>query len=413
LKKIVYMFICLFFLYGIGTSSADFKIKSLHIYGNTRTRDKVILGRLRIKTGETISARKFTLIRKYFLREFFVNNIEFRLRPEQQRGDFALLVITKERGMFSINPIIGDNNVFGFYAGLGLDVYNILGYGNKLKLLFQAGGVDKRVLGLSNKWFGPGASLWFNAEYSGISFPYLFDDIESSKRLSTKSSKGSIGIHVTKELAIGAEAGRENVSFGDASFMISKSREDDISFYGFIGRIDTRDWPFYPSEGSLVTLDYKNWLINGSYLFKQMDLDMRSFSHLKSGSIVAVRIKMILSQGVVPFYKRVHMGGGNTLRGYRTGSVFGENGFLLSAEYRIPLLYVRRPFSGMNTGVLGVLFIDSGSAWFKHQAKKERVFYTSVGFGLHLVLGKLLLRAEYGYHGEGAGFLSAGTGVMF
>jgi len=413
LRKAVFVIIFFCLIAGSAVSAADFSIRTVRIYGNTRTKERVILERLRIKAGKTLSDKDFIFLKRFFLKEYFVNNIEFRLKPEQKKGDFSLLVIAEERGIISFNPIIGDNNVFGLYGGLGVDIYNIIGYGNSLNLLFQTGGVDKRVLSLGNKWFGPGALFWINAGYSDIAFPYLFTDVESSERLDTKTVYGSFGIHLTKEVLIGFEAGREKILFGDASYMISKNIEDDISFYGITGRIDTRDWPFYPSEGVLVTLDYKNWLLSGSYLFKQMNLELRSFSHLKSGSIVAIRVKMLLSQGDVPFYKRIHFGGGGSLRGYRIGSVFGDDGFLLSAEYRMPFIYIRKPFSGMNTGVLGVIFIDSGSAWFKDQEKKERVFHTSAGFGIHLVLGKWVLRAEYGYHGQGIGFLSAGTGVMF
>jgi len=152
---------------------------------------------------------------------------------------------------------------------------------------------------------------------------------------------------------------------------------------------------------------------DNSEWYQRWDFDMRWYIPVFQSNILAVQSHVVLSNGDVPIYKRLHVGGSKTIRGYPTGFMAGENIFLASMEYRFPVLYERNPLSGIHAGWAGVLFIDMGTAWYSHENPGLDAVRLSVGFGVHLIWDRWVLHGEYGTHGEGWGFINAGTGIKF
>jgi len=412
-RKVQTAFLCILFTVSAYGSVGDFSVKRVRIYGAQRTRTDVLMRRLGLVPGSIYSIEDLREMKQFCMRELFVKSVEFYLKPSSYDTACSLLLHVTDRGIFSVDPVIGDNDVFGIYGGAGVTLTNALGFGSFCKVLVQKGGINKYGFEAGNNWFGPKALFSAVLCVSSLDYPYRFTDVESDAVLTVHEYSGTIGVHLSKEASGSVEFLQEYVEFGDPAVMASGTCRDVLKGLTVTGTIDTRDWHSYPAQGVFASCFMAWRSVQHREPFIQYQLEMRNYSTLTSGSILALRFRIHMSQGTVPFYKRVHYGGGRTLRGFRTGSIYGDSGFLMSAELRKPLLYVRRPFSGMHIGFLGVLFIDTGTAWFTGRETQERTFHAAVGTGIHAVLDNIVLRAEYGYQGRGIGFVGLGTGVMF
>jgi outer membrane protein assembly factor BamA len=151
----------------------------------------------------------------------------------------------------------------------------------------------------------------------------------------------------------------------------------------------------------------------GNHRFRRLNLDGRVFAPVYHDNILSLQAVLNLTDGCIPIYRRIHIGGIRTLRGYAEGALGGESSLLFSMEYRIPILYERNPMAGMHGGYACVLFFDSANTWFGHQAFSMRGFHSSAGLGLHAIWDDLVIRFEYGYRGKGLGFIVVGSGVKF
>ncbi len=85
------------------------------------------------------------------------------------------------------------------------------------------------------------------------------------------------------------------------------------------------------------------------------------------------------------------LGGGNSLRGYQSGSIEGDAFFLANVEYLRPIFN--------QTRVRGVVFMDAGNAW-PLQAIRPWNLYSDIGLGLRIAipwLVKVDLRMDCAY----------------
>ena len=103
--------------------------------------------------------------------------------------------------------------------------------------------------------------------------------------------------------------------------------------------------------------------------------------------------------GPVNLDNTLFFGGPETVRGYPFGQREGEEGYLLSAEYRMPLFLMPISPRGEIIGAGLHLFTDAGDAWY-HGAEAGRSMF-SYGAGVHLNIDTLQLRFEMARTREG------------
>jgi outer membrane protein assembly factor BamA len=112
-------------------------------------------------------------------------------------------------------------------------------------------------------------------------------------------------------------------------------------------------------------------------------------------------------------YKRIHMGGSKTVRGYDTDAFACENYWMTSAEFRFPMILEAQVLGTDRAGYFGVLFCDAAGVWFLKDKPKTAPNYFCSGFGFHLLWDSVVLRSEIGFRTRGGWFLSSSTGVKF
>lgn len=202
----------------------------------------------------------------------------------------------------------------------------------------------------------------------------------------------ALGYRLTHDLSVSAALRAENVEITDPRILIPELAEvlGDNGLYS--GRLtlthDTRDIPFFPTEGHLIELSFEQ--VFGDFDYPRGELDFRKYFLVRErpdGSgrhTLGYSLQVGASGGQTPIFENYFAGGYSTLRGFdfRGASpvrssvrVGGEFRFLGSAEYTFPLT--------ADDMLKGAFFVDFGTVEEKIEIQGEN-FRVAPGFGLRI-----------------------------
>jgi outer membrane protein assembly factor BamA len=138
---------------------------------------------------------------------------------------------------------------------------------------------------------------------------------------------------------------------------------------------DTRNVRIDPTRGSLLsaTSEYSTSWTSGGISYLRGFTDSRAFVSFGERIVVAGRMASILTEGEVPIYRQVAVGGSGSIRGQPPTVLFGDNSARASMEFRfgligtrrfnLPIPFVPRRIKNFDLRFDGVLFADAGTAW--------------------------------------------------
>jgi outer membrane protein insertion porin family len=388
-------------------------IQKIALYGNKKTKDHIILRELKSREGAPLSESELRKDRAWLLRQGFLKRVEFQMKRGSDEMQRVLLLVVQEKRLWSISPIVSNNDLFGWYAGFRASINNGWGRRNQIEATFQIGGIQYYAFSWNDPWFGGSLRLFAGLEISHSIFDYRYSDYKSDFYEKDTEASFTLGKAIGRKLAVGIRTGIESIWVGDTTVTYSNTHIDRLTVGEFFIRFDSRDWPQYPRTGVYLTASSKWSGLFQPHGFRRTGLDFRFYSPVYNDNVLALQTVVEISDGTVPVYRRIHLGGAKTIRGYPTGSLAGENSLLMSLEYRFPILYERNPLAGIHVGYIGVLFIDAATTWFKHETILKDSIRKSAGFGIHLIWDHWIFRAEYGNHGKGWGFINIGSGIKF
>jgi hemolysin activation/secretion protein len=99
--------------------------------------------------------------------------------------------------------------------------------------------------------------------------------------------------------------------------------------------------------------------------------------------------------------EQIDIGGLDTVRGYRTNQLVTDNGWVVSAELRIPVGHLRIPYvsPGADDGLVQIVpFFDAGGGWNNDLPDPDPNVLYSIGAGLRWQLNeRVSARVDYGY----------------
>ena len=386
-------------------SNAEHALK-LSFYGNNRTHEKVILQELQLTKSQFLS-NQMHQERLWFLRKNLFNKIDFYVKSESE-----IMVIVKEKSLLSADPLWDYSGLFGMSGGVEISLFNMRGIWDRLKLGIQGGGLQgyqlsyesPRILGFIGL---TGRLLVYHHENR-----YLYPDDVRQFLLQETGGGGELFKQVGRKNQAGIGWTQEWIRV-DEPDILHQGRKEMLRHIRLFWERDGRDWPIYTRSGFYLSTEWTRTLRDNKKMFDRLKLDFRVFRPLWKRNILAFQSLFFYSDGSVPVYKRLHLGGSSSLRGYSTGFRAGDNEWLSTIEYRFPIVYERNPASGLHVGYAGVLFFDAGTAWYHDQSFDWHHVYGSAGVGVHAIWDRWVLRAEYGHRGQGWGFITSGIGAKF
>jgi outer membrane protein assembly factor BamA len=156
---------------------------------------------------------------------------------------------------------------------------------------------------------------------------------------------------------------------------------------------DNRDIPYYPTRGGYHRVRVRRVEGSGFASYTELAADLRQFVPLPWRHVLALRAYGRRVDRPVPLEDRLYWGGPETIRGYDYAVHEGDEGYLLSCEYRWPLFLMPISANGRVIGFGLHLFGDAGADWEDGASSGDAL--VSWGAGVHLNLSTLQLRFEF------------------
>ncbi|MBN1779966.1 BamA/TamA family outer membrane protein [bacterium] len=382
------------------------------VFGNHVTHTGVILRELELQPGRPVTDSIMISDRSWLIRSDFLKKIDFQLKPSIQKDICALLLVVQEKGHWSFMPSFHTDDLFGMTGGGTLKYRNLSGRRQQLRLNTETGGKTRIGLTWSDPWFGGSWRLFSQATVYYLKMPYPYPDYPDEFTETIRGGELLLGRQPGRTVQIGLRLCREELRSTDRAVLVSDSRSDLRTGTGLFMKIDTRDWPAYPGSGLFVHTGLDHFHFKGGHT-EQGIMNIRAFFPVRSSNILAVQIFARALAGTVPVYDRLHLGGGDMVRGIPTGTLAGNRLVMANMEYRFPIMYERHFEENLHVGYAGVLFLDIGSAWFSESGWDTRDLRCAVGVGVHALWDDYVIRGEYGTRGKGWGFIKIGTNAHF
>ena len=175
--------------------------------------------------------------------------------------------------------------------------------------------------------------------------------------------------------------------------------ENHWIFRGAVG-LDSRNNPYYPLRGIFLQGMANAFSSNYYESYLETSVDARVFVPMPwRKHVLALRAWGRQTDGATNIDNALFFGGPETVRGYPFAQREGEEGYLLTAEYRMPLFLMPISPRGEIIGAGFHLFTDAGDAWYNGAEAGRSMF--SYGAGFHLNIDTLQLRFEAARTREG------------
>ena len=381
------------------------RFERIIITGNDKTRDKVIRRELKVIEGGYFSGKKLKRSSQNLHRLGFFEEVEVNTKKGSSDEEMVLDIHVKERptGMLSFG--IGYSSAEHTIGTLQISQNNLFGRGQSLSAKASLSNKATRyTLSFTEPWLfdkplSAGIDLYdWEYEYDeyikdstggrlklgfplGLDFTrgsviYTYDDAEIRDVLETASQiiKDMIGRNVTSSLTLG----------------ISR---------------DSRDRRFNARQGSVnsFTVEYAGGFLGGdNYFTKYMARSAWFFPFfLDSAFSIQGRWGCIDQRpgGELPVYEKFRLGGMNTVRGFRYGTISpidpttgdrigGEKMMVYNIEFRFPLQ--------KEQGIMGVLFFDAGNVFTVDEDYAFAGIRSGAGAGIRWYSPVGPLRLEWG-----------------
>lgn len=389
------------------------ELEDILIYGQRNSSEHVILRELQIAPRTPIDRERLRQERNWLLRLDFLKRIDFLTKTGTRPDRQILMIVIRERSPLSFSPSLDLDDRYGLSLGGSVTTYNLRGNRERVRVSGMIGGYQQLGFSWQNPWMGGPLRLFAELRASYKQIDYLYPDWNDPFEEKDIVFQGRIGRQIGRKLRLGIAGGFEKITLSDAAVSMSLNGTDELYRWQMFSEYDTRDWPFYPREGIFLKCAIDRYYLPQNQSLDFLSTDFRAYFPLGHQPILAVQIAGHLSEGFTPVYKRTHLGGSRTVRGFATGEYAGENILFSSLEYRFPWLYERNPSAGLHFGINGVLFMDAGTIWWNRDSFSFKSVRGSAGLGVHLIWDQWVIRVEYGQQGRKWGFISTGTDVKF
>jgi len=362
----------------------------ISVEGNTSTRTDLILHELGFAQGDTFDFKALDASWEHLedLGWFAFVDMDY----DNSEGDMIpVTVVVEEDRTTRYYPVIDYDPRWEIL--LGARIYDINFRGRGETLSFAA--TWWRRHGYELDWHHPwlfgikGLScgvdmVWEDADFVFLDFDYNRHEVSGRLRWDFRSPffvETGVTYHSFEQQTATAELPATHVA-------ASRNR---ITWRGTVG-VDSRDSVWYPTRGIYSRLSVE--LVDRPTFYETYTLltgDLRGFVPLPWDHVLAMRAWGRRVDDALWPEDMLFWGGADTIRGYEYASIAGEEGFLLSVEYRWPIFLM--PISG-DGRVIGIglhAFGDAGANWWNDQTDDTLFSY---GGGAHINISDHQFRFE-------------------
>jgi hemolysin activation/secretion protein len=371
-------------------------LAEINVTGNRRLNSSYIRSRVQLAAETPLNVPRLLRGLQLLQLDPLIENISADLQAGARPGTSLLQVQVTEADTLSVTPSIDNGrspSVGSFRRQIGISQANLTGLGDGLSINYTntdgSNGVDASYTLPLNPRNGT-LRLAYGTTWSSIIAPDLFRDkldIDAKSRYYELSYRQPIFQSPTEEFTLGLTASRQESSAEFLSprrpFPDEENARTRVSALRF-----SQEWT---RRSSRQVLAARSQFSLGLDLFdstvRDNAPDSRFFAWrgqaqwvrlLAPETLLLVRSDVQLSGDSLVPLEQFGLGGQETVRGYRQDALLTDNGALLSAEVRIPILRVPEV-----DGVLQITpFVDMGTTWNNSGEDPDPNSLIGVGAGL-------------------------------
>ncbi len=388
-------------------------IEEIRVTGLTRLNQGYIQSRIAIATQKPLNSNRLLEALQLLQINPLIESISANLSPSLQPGLNNLDVKVTEAKTFSL-PITLDNgrtpSVGTDRRQIQLSEANLTGLGDRLNLTYSntdgSNSFDSSYTLPFNPYNGTISFNFGTSSSKVIQVPFNFLDIVSSSRNYGLSIRQPLLQSTSQELALGLSLNRTE---SQASLLggtipypsqgADENGQTKISALRFFQEYVQRSSEEVFAARSQISLgiDAFGATINTTFpdsRFLAWRGQAQYVRLLAPETLLFLRCDLQLVDRPLLSQEQISFGGQETLRGFRQDSVSTDNGLLLSAELRIPVMRVPEI-----SGLLQVVpFFDFGEAWnYNASTNPDPSTLASLGLGLRFQMSdRLTMRLDWG-----------------
>ncbi len=318
--------------------------------------------------------------------------VDVEVYPADSTADTTDLVV-KIKEFWYLWPIINiyKSDETGWNFGIGVSFANFRGMNQKLFFIYNFGGETSYSFSFLDPWTRGHKYHW---ELS-LSKRKWWRNIEEFTQ-DEKEAGINFGTNITHYLSWTAGLEIKEVRADTAERTVSPSNRDRYVASSIEIFYNTKDSEENPTKGAKHTLSYSySKGIDPGFSIHEIEAWFRFYKKVFTDDVLAIELGASMNFGeVIPAYRKEYIGGEQTVRGWRYGSLRGNHRFYASVEYRIPLVPIKRRnvlfFKNLRCGVSWYNFYDIGttadSIRVSKEFLKELSVITSFGAGINIFL---------------------------
>ena len=384
-------------LSALPAAGAEPRFGALTVEGNTVTSTALILHEMPFAEGDTFSFKLLDEAWEHLEDLGWFAYVD--LQYDDMGGDVVPVnVLVEEDRTTRWYPVIDYDARWDILLGLRVYDINFRGHGEKLSAAatwYRRHGYE---LDWSHPWlFGArGLSCGVDAVWEDADFVYL--DFDFRRFQVDGRLRWDFRAPFFVEAGIGSRSFEQKWTDASLPAAATAGKRSSLIWRGTLG-MDTRDILWYPTRGmyNRVGIEYVDRpAFHDSYTL--LTGDLRVFVPLPWEHILALRAWGRRVDGPLWVEDMLFWGGADTIRGYDYGTLAGEEGFLLTAEYRLPLFLMSISGDGRVIGIGLHAFGDAGGNW---QDGETRGTLFSWGAGTHINLSDHQFRFEFAVNEDG------------
>jgi hypothetical protein len=384
-------------------------VREIRVHGNAAVPDEEVLRIAAVGVGAPIDAGALAAIERRLKDSGRFETVEVRKRYRSitDPTDVALVLVVHEKSGVVVTPaggierpvlrritsrvmflpIVSYADGYGFTYGARFSTVDLLGAGERLSVPLTWGGTRRLALEAERTFArGPltrvlgSVALW-QRENPGFAFD-PDDDSTTDRRVELKARAER---SFADRFFTGVEATRASVEFGP----FATQRQWTI---GADAALDTRGDPAFPANAFYLGAGWNalhhRALERATHRFR---LDGRGYLRLIGQSVLAGRVWYLTADGPLPEHERYLVGGSDTLRGVRPGTLNGTRFVVTSGELRIPITSI---LSDVKLGT--AIFVDAVNKLDVDDAVSDPGWRRSAGAGVFLIAPLVRINLDIG-----------------
>ena len=389
------------------------RIAEVRVHGNHTTPGADVLALSGLVVGEPATEARLMEVEDTLRATRRFAGVEVRRRFQSIEDPSAILVVIvvdEHDAVTADNPMPGVLRRLGV-ASLWLPIFYFedgygLTYGARLSFVDPLGPQTRISVPLS--WGGERrAAFEVERTFSSGALSSVSGALASYRRVNpyfeTADTRLEARVRVERRFTpwfrAGAGARTARVDFG--------GRVERHEAGGFDLTLDTRLDPSFPRNAVHAQLGWEHMDFDAAGAGRWYG-DMRGYLGVGGSRVLALRAQFSHAGSALPPSEQALLGGGDSLRGYRTGYRAGDSMAAASAEVRVPL---SSPLSFGRFGVKG--FIDTGTVWPSGAHLADQSFDHGIGGGVYAGVAAFMIDVDVAWPESGGPRAHVGLGVTF